>query len=73
MISDFTVSGMTCGHCAAAVQNEISKLPGVSLVEVDLPTGKVRVTSEAKLENRALREAVAEAGYQLVDPLDDKS
>ena len=73
MISNYIVTGMTCGHCATAVQGEVSKLPGVSRVEVDLATGGVRVTSDAPLEAQELRAAVEEAGYQLIGPSDGES
>ncbi|MEU6858203.1 heavy metal-associated domain-containing protein [Glycomyces sp. NPDC046736] len=62
----YVVKGMTCGHCAGAVTEEISALPGVAKVDVALDTGKVTVTSEAALEETAVREAVDEAGYELV-------
>jgi copper chaperone len=64
----YRVSGMTCGHCVAAVIEEISKLPGVQQVSVDLVAGgesAVTVTSESPLPEAAVREAVDEAGYQL--------
>lgn len=62
----YTVSGMTCGHCVTAVQTEVSQLPGVTDVQVDLASGTVTVTSEAALDEAAVRAAVDEAGYQLV-------
>jgi copper chaperone len=55
---------MTCDHCAQAVQTEISRLPGVSSVEVDLAGGTVRVTADPLPGDTPLREAVEEAGYQ---------
>lgn len=61
----YTVNGMTCGHCAASVTEELSKITGVSDVAVDLPTGAVTVTSSAALSEAAVREAVEEAGYDL--------
>ncbi|MBQ0928658.1 heavy-metal-associated domain-containing protein [Saccharopolyspora endophytica] len=61
----YTVNGMTCGHCAASVTEEVSKIDGVSDVAVDLPTGAVTVTSDAALDETAVREAVEEAGYEL--------
>jgi len=61
----YAVSGMTCGHCAASVTEEISKITGVSDVAVDLPTGAVTVTSDAALSEVVVREAVEEAGYEL--------
>jgi copper chaperone len=64
----YAVTGMTCGHCVGAVTEEISKLPGVSDVAVDLVAGgasTVTVTSAAPLDEPAVREAVDEAGYEL--------
>jgi copper chaperone CopZ len=61
----YTVTGMTCGHCVQAVTGELSALPGVDDVQVDLGTGAVTVTSEAPLSADAVRAAVDEAGYEL--------
>jgi copper chaperone CopZ len=60
---------MTCGHCSASVTEELSKLAGVQEVTVDLNAGgtsAVHVTSESALDDSAVREAVDEAGYELV-------
>jgi copper chaperone CopZ len=65
----YTVSGMTCGHCVAAVTEEVGALPGVTGVTVDLVAGgnsKVHVVSDSELDLAAVAEAVDEAGYQLV-------
>jgi copper chaperone len=62
----YAVSGMTCGHCVNSVTSEVSKLAGVSDVQVDLATGAVTVTSEAPLEDAAIAAAVDEAGYAVV-------
>jgi copper chaperone CopZ len=64
--STFTVSGMTCGHCVAAVTEELSAIDGVSDVAVDLASGGVTVTSTRPLDPEAVRAAVDEAGYELV-------
>jgi copper ion binding protein len=61
----YTVTGMTCEHCVRSVTEEISELPGVQGVDVDLPTGAVVVTSDEPLDTGAVRSAVEEAGYQL--------
>ncbi|MGZ4599630.1 MAG: heavy-metal-associated domain-containing protein [Oryzihumus sp.] len=61
-----TVTGMTCGHCAQAVTGELSAVPGVTDVAVDLRAGAaspVTITSDAALDPAAVRAAVAEAGY----------
>jgi copper chaperone len=65
--STYTVAGMTCGHCAQAVTSELTALPGVAEVQVDLGTGSVTVTSAAPLADDQVRAAVDEAGYELAD------
>jgi copper chaperone len=39
------VSGMTCGHCVSAVTMELSLVPNVTAVDVDLAAGQVTITS----------------------------
>lgn len=66
---DYLVSGMTSDHCIAAVRDEISHLPGVTHVEVDLvpdAVSTVKVSSDEALPEERVREAVDEAGYHLV-------
>lgn len=62
----YAVTGMTCGHCAAAVTEEVAALEGVTRVEVDVEQGRVTVTAEAPIDEAAVRDAVTEAGYELV-------
>ncbi|HEY8457148.1 MAG TPA: cation transporter [Actinopolymorphaceae bacterium] len=64
-VATYDVKGMTCDHCVRAVTDELSKLAGVTNVAVDLASGRVTVTSEAPLDEGAVREAVDEAGYEL--------
>ncbi|RKF22900.1 heavy-metal-associated domain-containing protein [Micromonospora globbae] len=63
----YQVKGMTCGHCVNSVSTEISGITGVRDVQVDLASGQVTVTSDAPLDPAAVRAAVDEAGYDLVD------
>lgn len=63
--STWHVTGMTCGHCAASVTEEIEEIGGVEKVDVTVATGEVVVTSEAPLERAAVEAAVTEAGYTL--------
>ncbi|WP_306215616.1 heavy-metal-associated domain-containing protein [Actinoplanes sp. RD1] len=65
--STYTVTGMTCGHCVQAVTSELSGLPGVADVQVDLGSGAVTVTSAEPLPAEEVRAAVDEAGYELAD------
>ena len=63
--STYTVTGMTCGHCVSSVTEEVSQVPGVTDVQVDLATGGLTVTSEAPVDDAAVRAAVEEAGYEV--------
>ncbi|MGX1757477.1 heavy-metal-associated domain-containing protein [Streptomyces lydicus] len=63
----YRVTGMTCGHCEGAVSSEIGELAGVSSVQAVAATGLVTVTSKAPLDEDAVRAAVDEAGYELVE------
>lgn len=60
-----TVTGMTCGHCAASVREELGEIPGVQAVEVDVASGAVTIDSVAPVDADAIRSAVEEAGYRL--------
>lgn len=64
--TDYTVAGMTCGHCAQAVTTEIKKLAGVADVRVTVENGNVQVDSADALDRAAVAAAVDEAGYNLV-------
>ncbi|TCM39528.1 heavy-metal-associated domain-containing protein [Kribbella sp. VKM Ac-2568] len=61
----YTVAGMTCGGCARSVNNSISKLDGVTSVDVDVTTGTVAVHSSTPLDDDQVRAAIEDAGYQL--------
>ena len=61
----YTVTGMTCDHCVAAVREEVGKVDGVSQVDVELASGLVTVESEAPLDPAAVDAAVDEAGYEV--------
>lgn len=63
------IDGMTCGHCVASVTEEISAIEGVEKVDVDLNAGGIStatITSSKPIDESAVGEAVAEAGYTLV-------
>ncbi|MEP7115414.1 MAG: cation transporter [Ilumatobacteraceae bacterium] len=62
-VESFTVVGMSCGHCVAAVTSEVSKLVGVTKVDVDLSSGAVTVESDQPVDPEAFAAAIDEAGY----------
>ncbi len=61
---EYTVEGMTCGHCVTSVREEVSEVPGVSGVDVDLASGRLSVTGH-DVNDDAVRAAVDEAGYEV--------
>lgn len=65
-ITTFTVAGMTCGHCVAAVTEEVGRIEGVTGVEIDLASGAVAVTADRPVDGAAFAAAVDEAGYEVV-------
>ena len=60
----YTVPGMTCGHCEAAVRTLVGRVPGVSAVSVDLAT-KLVVVAGASLSDEAIRAAIDDAGFDV--------
>lgn len=64
-VETYTVKGMTCGHCVASVTSEVSKLDGVTKVDIDLATGSVTVESNHPVEPNVFAAAVEEAGYEV--------
>ncbi len=60
----YSVPGMTCEHCRAAVQDEVGKVAGVDGVQVDLETKLVAI-SGTSLDGAAIVDAIDEAGYQV--------
>ena len=66
-VQAFTVTGMSCEHCVRSVTEELTELGGVTDVQVSLSDGRVEVTSEQGLTERAASKAVAEAGYEIAN------
>ncbi|MET7905449.1 heavy-metal-associated domain-containing protein [Streptomyces sp. NPDC005355] len=64
----YNVTGMSCEHCAASIKEEVSEVPGVSEVVVDLAANTVTVHG-TDLDDERLRAAIVEAGYGVTDPV----
>jgi copper chaperone len=61
------VTGMSCGHCKAAVEDELNELPGVERAAADVARGTVEVSfDEGKVTIEDLNGAIEEAGYKVV-------
>jgi copper chaperone len=64
-VATYSVPGVHCGHCSAAIMAEVSKVAGVEGVDVDLESKLVSVQG-AGLSDAEIRGAIAEAGYEAV-------
>ena len=68
-IQTFPVTGLTCGHCVGAITSELTALPGVIDVRIDLVGGgssTLSVTADKTLTDAEVATALGEAGeYQL--------
>jgi copper chaperone len=60
---EYRVDGMSCDHCVLSVHEEVSEVPGVTAVDVDLRSGRI-IVQGAEFSDDAVKAAVAEAGYR---------
>ncbi|HET6697165.1 MAG TPA: heavy-metal-associated domain-containing protein [Gaiellaceae bacterium] len=63
-LATYSVPGVHCAHCSAAITAEVSKVVGVEGVDVDLE-GKVVSVQGAGMSDAEIRGAIAEAGYEV--------
>jgi len=61
----YRVPDVNCEHCVRAITEELSKLPGVERVRVDLGAKLVTVRHDATVSDEQLREGINEAGYDI--------
>jgi copper ion binding protein len=59
----YSVPGISCGHCKAAIEGEVAKLAAVTAVDVDIDAKTVRVEGDASPD--AVTAAIDEAGYDV--------
>ena len=62
-VKTYTVPGMSCDHCVAAVSEEVERVAGVGSVDVDLESKRVTVRGR-EFDDNAVRAAIDEAGYE---------
>ena len=63
-IFTYNVPGVSCAHCRVAIETEISRVAGVTSVEVDLAGKRVTVDGVG-LDDAVLRAAIDDAGYDV--------
>jgi copper chaperone CopZ len=59
----YSVPKIHCAHCGASIKEEVSEVSGVESVDVDVDTKVVTIRGES-LDDKALRGAIEEAGYE---------
>jgi copper ion binding protein len=59
----YSVPGISCGHCKAAIESELGKLDGVAHVHVDVE--HKTVTVDGDVSDDEICEAIDEAGYEV--------
>ena len=67
MTKTLKIEGMMCGHCEMHTKKALEALDGVTKAEVSHKTGTAVVTLEKEVLDDALKQAVAEQGYQVTD------
>lgn len=60
----FTVDGMTCGHCASRIEKAVRSVDGQANVKIDIHTQRVSV--ESKVNEPELKAAIEKAGYPVL-------
>ncbi|GAA1734681.1 heavy-metal-associated domain-containing protein [Brachybacterium phenoliresistens] len=60
---EYTVTGMTCGHCEMSVREEVGEIVGVQDIQVSAQTGRLVVSAQEAVDDAAVLAAVEEAGY----------
>ncbi len=63
---EYSVTGMTCGHCEMSVREEVELITGVDEIQVSAEAGTLRVTASQPVSDADILAAVVEAGYAAV-------
>lgn len=62
---EYSVSGMTCGHCEMSVVEEVMDIAGVANATASFQEQKLVITADSEIERSLIQAAVQEAGYTL--------
>ena len=58
------VKGMSCPHCAAAIEKSLSQIKGISQIKADAVAGKVYFNAPADIDLTLIKEAICELGFE---------
>jgi copper chaperone len=65
MVKKIYIEGMSCGHCAAHVEQALKEVCGVKTVKVDLAAKLASVELAHEVDDEKLKAAVDEAGFEV--------
>lgn len=68
MITNYKLSGMTCGNCVKHITEEVSQIAGVTNVDISLEDASMALTSDEAINFDVVAAAVEEAGDYSVTP-----
>ena len=66
MDSVLKVKGMSCQHCVMSVTKALNQLDGIKNVQIDLTKGEVRFDNTKSVASDRIRNAITDAGYEVV-------
>lgn len=64
-LTNFTLTGLTCGACAKLATRALDKIDGVSNVEV-MENGNAKLTAERVVEKKEVSAALAGTDYKVI-------
>ena len=66
------VDGMMCGHCENRVKGALEKISGIKEAHADHARGEVQIICRRNVEEKAIEEAITQAGYVYKGTIPDK-
>lgn len=65
------INGMTCGHCQGKVEKALSSIDGIE-AKVDLKKKAATVNLKTHIDDKVLKDAIEEAGFEVVSITEKK-
>lgn len=65
------INGMSCEHCQARVEKVLNEIDGVE-AKVELKKNRAIVNLKENVDDNKLKEAITEAGYEVVSITEKK-
>ena len=66
MTKKVLIEGMSCQHCVNRVKTALNAVEGVAVIDVDLDKKVAVIEVPSILDEVKIKEAVSEAGYEVV-------